>query len=135
MTVTQNRQPRGIPTGGRFAASAKTEADAVSLDDVHEYEAVGLPIKTVTLTPHFLTQAVAKGFEASQIIDAIENPYKVTPVTRYPGQKRYCGRGGIAVVMDGNTAITAYLDGVVTEMRADQRHDPAARASRRLASA
>lgn len=95
--------------------------------------AAGLPLASVTLSPHFLTQAVDKGFTPQQIREAIENPYMVTDVTRYPGQKRYCG-GGIAIVMDGTTAVTAYLDGVVTPMRDDQRHDEWARNSYRLGS-
>lgn len=95
-----------------------------------------LSVKDVTFTHHFLAQAVAKGFTAEQISGAVQDPYKVTEVTRHPGQMRFCGQG-IAVVIDVNkrSAITAYLDGVVTEMRPDQVNDPAARASRRLARA
>lgn len=98
--------------------------------------AQGIALSQVTFTRHFLTQAAKKGFTAEQITAAIETPYKVTAVTRHPNQVRYCG-AGIAVVMDQeqHTAITAYLDGVVTPMREDQRHDPAARTSRRLATA
>lgn len=93
----------------------------------------GLDLAAVTFTEHFLAQARTKGFTAEQIADALTAPYKITDVTRYPGQQRYCGRAGIAVVVDGTRCITAYLDGVVTPMREDQAHDPAARTSRRLA--
>ncbi len=88
-------------------------------------------ITEVEFSDHFKRQFRAKGFTTAQVREAIERPYKVTDVTRYPGQKRRCG-GGIAVVMRDNVAITCYLDGVVTPMRADQRNDPAARNSRRL---
>lgn len=90
-------------------------------------------LSSVTFGEHFLAQARAKGFTAEQIAEAIERPYKVTDVTRYPGQLRYCG-GGIAVVMDGTRAVTLYLDGVVTPMRPDQHSDSAALTSRRLNS-
>lgn len=96
--------------------------------------ATGLAPNVVTYSRHFLTQAIAKGFTAEQIMSAVAEPYKVTPVTRHPGQSRYCG-AGVAVVIDSSTltAITVYLDGVVTDMRDDQRHDAAALSSRRLA--
>lgn len=89
-----------------------------------------MDIRKVEFSEHFKTQFRAKGFHKEQLREAIERPYKVTDVTRYPGQKRYCG-GGIAVVMDGYRAITVYLDGVVTPRRADQT-DAAALNSRRL---
>lgn len=90
---------------------------------------------------HFAAQARAKGFTNAQIKDALGNPYKITAVTRYPGQWRFCGRGvdgqpGIAVVVafdrEVPSCVTAYLDGVVTAMREDQRGDFAAVTSRRL---
>jgi hypothetical protein len=84
-------------------------------------------------TPHFRAQVLAKGFTMSQIVSALTHPDKVTDVTDYPGQKRYCG-AGVAVVMDGNTTVTAYVDGVVTDLREDQRRDPRALNSRRLAT-
>jgi hypothetical protein len=90
-----------------------------------------MDITKVVFTEHFKRQFREKGFSTSQIREAIENPYKVTPVTRYPGQLRYCG-GGVAVVMSGNSAITVYLDGVVTPLRDDQKNDVAALTSRRL---
>lgn len=91
----------------------------------------------IVFTEHFLRQAATKGFTADQIKSALRHPYKVTDVTRYPGQKRYCGKSqngqpGVAVVMDGNTAITCYLDGVITARRSDQ-NDAAALNSSRLA--
>lgn len=88
-------------------------------------------IYEVTWSPHFIRQASEKGFTAEQIRSAIEQPYKVTDVTRYPGQKRYCG-AGVAVVMDGTRAVTIYADGVVTPLRADQMNDQAALNSRRI---
>ena len=88
-------------------------------------------IAQVTYSDHFIKQAKAKGFTASQIIGALMSPEKITDVRKYPGQKRYCG-SGVAVVMDGTRAITIYLDGVVTPMREDQKNDPSALNSRRL---
>lgn len=110
--------------------------------------AVGLRPDQVVFGRHMLTQAATKGFTRDQIRDALAHPYKVTDVTAHPGQKRWCGRGpvtadgnhlpGIAIVMEpigGGRwrAVTAYLDGVITDMRADQAHDPRAMASSRLA--
>ena len=92
----------------------------------------GMSLAAVKFERHFIAQAIAKGFTAEDIRDAVENPYKITDVTRYPGQNRYCGKK-IAVVMDGNRAVTCYLDGIVTPRRADQI-DEAAMNSRRLAS-
>lgn len=89
-------------------------------------------VTQVEFSPHFISQFRAKGFTTAQVKDAIEQPYKVTDVRRYPGQRRYCGRLGLAIVMDGNRAVTCYLDGVVTPLRDDQKNDPAALASRRL---
>lgn len=85
----------------------------------------------VTFTDHFLRQAATKGFTADQIKSALRTPEKVTRVTRYPGQLRYCG-AGVAVVMDGTNAITLYADGIVTPLRDDQRTDAAALTSNRL---
>lgn len=97
----------------------------------------GVRLDQVEFSRHMLTQAATKGFTKEQIISALTKPEKVTDVTRYPGQKRWCG-AGIAIVMEplGNgrwSAVTAYLDGVITERRADQV-DSAAMTSRRLAS-
>lgn len=91
-----------------------------------------MDIAEVTVTPHFRKQMEAKGFTAEQVIDALTAPYKVTDVTRYPGQKRYCGRLGLAVVARDNVLVTCYLDGVVTPLREDQKNDNAAINSRRL---
>ena len=90
-----------------------------------------MKVTEVTFSEHFKKQFREKGFTTAQVKEAIENPYKITDVRRYPGQKRYCG-GGIAIVMRGTTAITVYLDGVVTPLREDQKNDPAALNSRRL---
>jgi hypothetical protein len=90
-----------------------------------------MDITKVVFTEHFKRQFCEKGFTTAQIREAIEQPYKITDVRRYPGQKRYCG-GGVAVVMRDNYAVTVYLDGVVTPLRDDQKNDPAALTSRRL---
>lgn len=90
-----------------------------------------MKMENVVFSDHFKKQFREKGFTTKQIQEAIETPYKVTPVTRYPGQLRYCG-GGVAVVMRDRTAVTVYLDGVVTPLREDQKNDPAAVNSRRL---
>lgn len=94
---------------------------------------LGLGLGSVAFSPHFIDQAKAKGFTPEQIRGAIEQPYKVTDVSRYPGQKRYCG-SGVAVVIDSENqrAITAYLDGVRTALREDQLDDASAMNSPRL---
>lgn len=102
--------------------------------------ASGVDTTRIRYSHHFLTQALAKGITAEQIREALTRPYAVTEVTRYPGQRRYCGRGvaggpGVAVVLDGETAITLYLDQVSTPLRPDQMNDPAALASTRVAAA
>lgn len=90
----------------------------------------------VTISTHFREQMTAKGIDPHDVIAAVKNPYKVTDVRRYPGQKRFCG-SGVAVVAapEGSKwrLVTVYLDGVVTPMRPDQASDPEARRSRRLA--
>lgn len=90
---------------------------------------------TVERTRHFSDVLRRKGLSMSDVVSALKNPDKVTPVTRFPGQRRYCG-SGVAVVCEvrGGTVhlITAYLDGVVTAMRPDQMNDPEAVSSRRL---
>ena len=96
----------------------------------------GIPANQIDwqhMNGHCIAQAKAKGFTPAQIRDAVENPYKITEVRRYPGQKRYCGRKGLAVVLDGRKAVTCYLDGIVTPMRPDQHNDPHAQRSHRLA--
>lgn len=90
-------------------------------------------ITEVRFTEHFKKQFRSKGFTSAQIREAIEHPYKITDVRRYPGQRRYCG-GGVAVVMRDRTAITVYLDGVVTPLRPDQLNDTAALNSTRINS-
>lgn len=90
-----------------------------------------MKINEVKFSDHFIRQARSKGFTADQIVEAIERPYKVTAVTRYPGQQRFCG-GGIAVIMEGTRAVTVYLDGVVTPLREDQMNDPHALNSHRI---
>lgn len=91
------------------------------------------------VTPHFKKQMLTKGFTGPQVSNALRSPEKVTPVTKYPGQRRYCG-DGVAVVVEpvgANTyrLVTLYLDGVVTALRPDQMNDADALNSRRLARA
>jgi len=93
-------------------------------------KAQGLDHTTLTMTEHCKRQIVAKGFDVRDVVSALREPYKVTDVRRYPGQRRYCG-SGLAVIVDGQTIITVYLDGVRTPLRADQMNDPVALASRR----
>lgn len=87
-------------------------------------------------TEHFDKQCKAKGFTRAQVIRALKSPDKITDVRRYPGQKRYCG-AGVAVVtkMERGVVVlvTIYLDGIVTPLREDQKHDIEALNSRRLA--
>ncbi len=88
------------------------------------------------VSPHFRDVMKSKGFTADQVIEALGKPYKVTNVSKYPGQKRYCG-AGIAVIVDfkrGNPClVTAYLDGVITPLREDQKNDLDAVNSGRIA--
>ena len=94
----------------------------------------GINLSDVHFTNHFIKQAKHKGFTAEQIVGALSRSGKyarVTPVTKYPGQMRFCGNG-VAVVMDGNTAITIYADRVVTPLREAQMNDPDALNSSRL---
>ena len=79
----------------------------------------GYPHPDVHITPHLKKQMHEKGFQPSQIINAIKNPYKVTKVRDHPGQWRYCG-DGVAVVMDKNKCITVHADGIRTPLRPDQ---------------
>lgn len=76
---------------------------------------------------------LSKGFDQDRIERVLAHPARTTNVSRYPNQRRFIGEG-IAVVVDISTgvAITAYLDGVVTPLREDQRNDPAALVSARL---
>ena len=89
------------------------------------------------VTPHFKKQMLAKGFTGNQVSNALRDPDKVTPVTKYPGQRRYCGDGVAVIVEPVGTStyrlVTIYLDGVVTPLRADQMGDRDALNSRRLA--
>lgn len=86
----------------------------------------------IVVSDHFRQQAILKGFTMAQIVSALKHPERVTRVTRYPGQLRYCG-DGVAVVMEGQTAITIYADEVITDLRPDQQTDGYALSSTRLA--
>lgn len=91
----------------------------------------------VRLTNHFIKQARHKGFTAEQIIGAIsqvgepEDDCRITRVSKHPAQRRFCGHG-VAVIMEGNVAITIYADKVITPLRPDQMNDPSAINSQRL---
>jgi hypothetical protein len=84
----------------------------------------------ITFPDHFVEQMKSKEIPPENVIAALRDPEQVTEVRRYPGQKRYCGYG-VAVVIDGDHAVTLYLDQVVTALRPDQMHDKAALASLR----
>jgi hypothetical protein len=72
-------------------------------------------------TAHLIQQAQDKGIQLSRIMQVLEHPTKITPVTRYPNQSRYIGQGIAVIVCDlSNSVITVYLDGVVTPLRPDQ---------------
>lgn len=87
----------------------------------------------VRFSMHFIDQMRDKGFSPEQIESAIRTPEKVTNVSRYPGQVRYCG-AGVAIVMRGDTCITIYADRIVTPLRPDQMNDEAALNSKRVNS-
>lgn len=115
-----------------FRSFADTRRDS-SPDQAPAYSEppqVGLT-GTIQASAHFRQQAITKGFTMAQIVSALRNPERVTRVTRYPGQLRYCG-AGVAVVMEGRRTVTIYADQVVTDLREDQMNDPAALASVRV---
>ena len=98
----------------------------------------------LTFSEHAKDQMRKKGFTQAQGYDALMRPYKITESRAYHRQWRFCGRGpdgqpGIAVIVDFSgpkpEVVTAYLDGVVTAQREDQKNDPRAQNSRRLARA
>lgn len=93
---------------------------------------LGIDSSTLDLSRHAKKTLIEKGFTLEQVLKALRQPYKVTDVSRYPGQKRFCG-GGLAVIvnMKAKVIVTMYLDGVRTPLRADQMNDPAALASQR----
>lgn len=96
--------------------------------------------KNVRVSNHCVKQILAKGFDAEMIRRAIEHPEKVTEVTAKPGQLRACGSGVAVVLAPHNQgrewmAVTVYKDGVPTPLREDQKNDPRALASSRVASA
>lgn len=97
-----------------------------------EINSLGVDHSTLDMSRHAMKQCKTKGFSGEQVKEALRQPYKVTDVRRYPGQKRYCG-AGIAVVVnpDNKTIVTVYLDGVPTPLRPDQMSDPEARNSKR----
>ena len=90
----------------------------------------------ITVTSHIKKTMREKGITSDQVIGALAHPYKVTAVSRYPGQRRYCG-SGVAVIVQVNgpsdyTLVTVYLDGVCTPLREDQKDDPIATGSMRV---
>ena len=67
------------------------------------------------LTNHVQQQANAKGIDIETILYVLDHPKAITPVTRYPDQCRYIGKGIAVIVCKTNGAvITVYLDGVIT---------------------
>ena len=94
--------------------------------------AKGIDPRSLTLSRHAKTQARAKGFTVDQLVSALRNPDKVTDVTRYPGQRRWCG-AGVAVIVNvrDRVIVTVYADGIRTPLRPDQMNDPVALASNR----
>lgn len=96
--------------------------------------------KNVRVSNHCVSQIVKKGFDPEMVRRAIEHPEKVTEVTAKPGQLRACGHGVAVVLAPHNKgrewmAVTVYLDGVRTPLREDQKNDPRALASKRVAEA
>lgn len=96
--------------------------------------------KNVRIANHCFKQIAAKGFDPEKVRKAIVDPEKVTEVRKHPGQLRACGWGYAVVLAPHNhgrewMAVTVYLDGVVTPLRPDQKNDPAALASARVARA
>lgn len=96
--------------------------------------------KNVRLSEHIRRQILNKGFDPQKVYNAINDPERVTEVTAHEGQVRAIGYG-MAVVLapyrNGTEwmAMTVYLDEVVTPLREDQKDDPAALNSKRLANA
>lgn len=96
--------------------------------------------KNVRVSNHCVKQILAKGFDPEMVRRAIEHPEKVTEVTAKAGQVRACGYGVAVVLAPFNNgkewmAMTAYKDGVPTPVREDQKDDPRALASTRVAMA
>lgn len=96
--------------------------------------------KNVRVSNHCREQIIKKGFDPEMIRKAIVDPEKVTDVRRHPGQLRACGWGVAVILAPYNhgrewLAVTVYLDGVKTPLREDQKNDPAALASARVAQA
>jgi len=77
----------------------------------------------ISMSPHAMSVAVDKGFDAHEIAAAFKTPEKVYDSGSHPGQVRVTGNGMCLVgERQGNSfnVITIYLDGVVTAPRADQ---------------
>lgn len=72
----RNRQPRGIPTGGQFSASAHAEANGVSLDTTDPF---GEPVDTTTSTDDVVLTAAefAEAVKASQALRMLDDPEAV----------------------------------------------------------
>jgi hypothetical protein len=71
------------------------------------------------LSKHLIRQARAKGFDLNQIRLTADQPTIRYASRNHPGQMRHI-RGDYVVVVEGNTAITAYLNIVKTPIRKDQ---------------
>lgn len=73
----------------------------------------------MNLSRHIIAQAERKGFSLKAIKLAAEQPTIRYASRNHPGQMRHI-RGDYVVVVEGNTAITAYLNVVKTPLRKDQ---------------
>lgn len=91
-----------------------------------------LSVTGLSLSPstHFLTTMIKKGFSAERVKACFDSPTKVYASKSHPGQTRVIN-GDLCVVgrIEGKSfvAITVYLDGVVTEVRADQMNTESGR--------
>lgn len=76
---------------------------------------------TFKMTHHCMKQALAKGIDPLDILEAASYPTVVYESRRYPGQMRHV-RGDLCVIIaeDGVTIVTVYLNVVETDLRPDQ---------------
>ena len=81
------------------------------------------PYTNLTISGHALAQMRSKKFTISALQKAFDNPTRVYPNGRYPGQWRICGNGLCLVGVPTDNSfmlITVYEDGVFTAPRPDQ---------------
>jgi hypothetical protein len=74
----------------------------------------------ITPTFHLTKQAEAKGFDINEVMRAANDPSVRYPSRNHPGQHMHV-RGKYVVVVEGNTAITTFLNITPTPLRPDQR--------------